>query len=199
MPVSSKVIYLTFDDGCVPEVTPCVLDVLDKYGVKATFFCVGDNVRKHPDVFQRILENGHAVGNHTCHHLAGWHTSVKVYVEDVYSADAIIDAHRSSDKPTDRPLLFRPPYGRTKIRQRRLLGKTHRIVLWDVLTHDYNRKYTPERILLIIRKYTRPGSIVVFHDSLKAQENMLKVLPAAIEWWQAQGYVFGKLDDEYTA
>ncbi|MCM1034119.1 MAG: polysaccharide deacetylase family protein [Paludibacter sp.] len=193
--VSSKVIYLTFDDGCIPEVTPQVLDILKHYNIKATFFCVGDNVRKYPHVFQQVLHDGHAVGNHTFHHLPGWHTSVEAYVSDVLSADSTMFHHLPTHYSLPLPLLFRPPYGRSKIRQRTLLAKTHRIVLWDVLTHDYNPRYTPERILNAIRRYSRPGSIVVFHDSLKAQHNMLTVLPAAIKWWQSQGYTFATLND----
>lgn len=195
VPVSSKVVYLTFDDGCIPEVTPLVLDILDRYNVKATFFLVGDNVRKYPDVFRLLVERGHAVGNHTCHHLAGWQTSVTGYLEDVRLADGIIDTCLGVEKAAGRLHLFRPPYGRSKLRQRRRLQKTHCIVLWDVLTHDYNPCYTPERIMAVIRRYTRPGSVVVFHDSLKAKDNMLEVLPVAIRWWRQQGYSFGKLDD----
>lgn len=174
-----KAVYLTFDDGPIPEVTPRVLDILRKYHVKATFFMVADNVRKHPEVYRQVVAEGHSVGNHTFHHVKGMRLSTAAYLREVDKAAALLGNTR----------LFRPPYGRTWVWQRKaLLQRGYKIYLWDVLTHDYHRKYTPERMLSIIKTLTRNGSIINFHDSLKSNERMLQVLPQAIEWLQVEGY-----------
>lgn len=188
---SSKVIYLTFDDGCIPEVTPRVLDLLREAGAKATFFYVGDNIRRHPELFARIVAEGHAVGNHTTRHLAGLQTPTDAYLADVEATDRLLDRVAG----TERVRLFRPPYGRMRPAQKRALLRTHTIVLWDVLTHDYSPRYTPERIMQVIRRYSRPGSVVVFHDSLKAADNMLAVLPEALRFWKEQGYEVRRIED----
>ncbi|MEI6752958.1 MAG: polysaccharide deacetylase family protein [Paludibacter sp.] len=179
---SSKVIYLTFDDGPVPEVTPQVLDILDKFNIKGTFFCVGDNVRKYPEVYARIVERGHKTGNHTFNHIKGFSVSAEVYEENVLKALAYINSS-----------LFRPPYGRITPTQKRKLEPRFEIIMWDLLTHDYNRKLSAESILKKIKRYSRNGSIVVFHDSIKAANNVLAVLPAAIMFWISEGYEFGIL------
>ena len=184
MSPKEKTIYLTFDDGCIPEVTPQVLDILKRYGVKATFFVVGDNIRKYPDLFRRIVDEGHGVGNHTFHHLPGLQTSKDVYLDDVEKTDRLIDEF----VPNRRTHLFRPPYGRMGLGETQALHRSHTVVLWDVLTHDYNRQYTSEKILHIVRRYSRNGSIVVFHDSLKSADRMLVALPQAIDYWMSQGY-----------
>ena len=174
-----KAVYLTFDDGPIPEVTPRVLDVLRKYHVKATFFMVADNVRKHPEVYRQVVAEGHSVGNHTFHHVKGMRLSTAAYLREVDKAAALLGNTR----------LFRPPYGRTWVWQRKaLLQRGYKIYLWDVLTPDYHRKYPPERMLAIIKTLTRNGSIINFHDSLKSNERMLQVLPQAIEWLQSEGY-----------
>jgi peptidoglycan/xylan/chitin deacetylase (PgdA/CDA1 family) len=178
----SKVIYLTFDDGPVPEVTPLVLDILDKNNVKATFFCVGENVKKYPEIYANLLQRGHKTGNHTFNHLKGIGFSKNEYSENVRLAAECIDSK-----------LFRPPYGRITLGQRRLLRKQFEIVMWDLLTRDYNRNLSAEQILKNIKSNTRNGSIVVFHDSIKAKNNVLSVLPLAIEWWRSEGYEFGVL------
>lgn len=175
---ASKDVYLTFDDGPIPEVTPRILDILREKQVKATFFVVGDNVRKYPYLLDAILADGHSVGNHTYHHLPGLKTPLASYLSDVSECDKLIHSH-----------LLRPPYGRMKNSQKReLLNAGYEIVLWDILTHDYNKNYSPEKMLRIVQRYTRPGSIVVFHDSLKSNERMLQTLPLAIDWWIANGY-----------
>jgi len=179
---SEKVIYLTFDDGPMPEVTPLVLDILDKYRLKATFFCVGENVQKHPELYSGILQRGHKTGNHTFNHLKGIAVSSGKYMANVHQASEYIDSQ-----------LFRPPYGRITCRQKRLLQSRFQIIMWDLLTCDYNRKLSPESILNNIKRFTRNGSIVVFHDSIKAKDNMLTVLPLAIEFWKNEGYDFGIL------
>ncbi|MDR1678246.1 MAG: polysaccharide deacetylase family protein [Prevotellaceae bacterium] len=177
-----KVIYLTFDDGPVPEITLAVLDILDKYGIKATFFCVGENVVKYPEVYAEILRRGHRTGNHTFNHLKGFGCTAKSYIANVAKAAEIIDSN-----------LFRPPYGRITRKQLRLLGCRYKVVLWDLITRDYNRLLSPEFIMKKIRKLSRNGSVVVFHDSEKAKKNLFAVLPQAIEFWQKEGYRFEKL------
>ena len=181
---SSKVIYLTFDDGPVPEVTPLVLDILDRYGWKATFFCVGDNVARYPDLYADILKRGHKTGNHTFNHLKGFQYSKEEYVENVEKAAKFIDSK-----------LFRPPHGRIKPSQLKALKEHYKIVMWDVITHDYNKKVSPDRILQTVQKYLRSGSLVVFHDSVKAEKNVLEALPRAIEFWQSKGYSWALLDE----
>ena len=176
-----KAVYLTFDDGPIPEVTPKVLEILDKYGVKATFFIVGENIDKHPEVFEMVVKGGHAIGNHTYNHVKGWKVSTAEYIANV----------KKFPKETK---LFRPPYGRTWVWQRRAVQKLgYEIYLWDVLTRDYNPRRTPEAMLAQIKRQTRPGSIINFHDSVKSNERMLAVLPQAIEWLQKEGYELAAL------
>ena len=171
-----KAVYLTFDDGPIPEVTPKVLEILDKYGVKATFFMVGENIDKHPEVFEMVVKGGHAIGNHTYNHMKGWKVSTAEYIANV-------------QKFPKQTKLFRPPYGRTWVWQRKAVKKLgYEIYLWDVLTRDYNPRRTPEAMLRQIQRQTRPGSIINFHDSVKSNERMLEVLPKAIEWLLANGY-----------
>ena len=169
-------VYLTFDDGPIPEVTPKVLEILDRYKVKATFFMVGENIDKHPEVFDRVIRAGHSFGNHTYNHLKGWHVTTADYIANV----------KKFPKQTN---LFRPPYGKTWIWQRWHVHKMgYCLIYWDILTRDYDPSVTPEQMLDLIKKETRPGSIINFHDSLKSNERMLAVLPQAIEWLQQQGY-----------
>ena len=174
-------VYLTFDDGPIPEVTPQVLAILAQYKVKATFFMVGENIDKHPEVFEQVIKAGHSIGNHTYNHLKGWHYSLKEYMANV-------------DKFPKQTTLFRPPYGKAWLWQRYALHKKgYRLIYWDILTRDYDKNVTPEQMLANIKKNTRPGSIINFHDSLKSNERMLTVLPQAIEWLQAQGYTLKAL------
>lgn len=174
-----KVVYLTFDDGPSPITTPKLLDLLDENGIKATFFCVGDNVRKHPDLFEEIKNRGHQVGNHTMHHLKGFCTDYDTYIRDVTLADKLIQSH-----------LMRPPYGRIKPKQLRELSKKYEMVMWDVITRDYNPKLTPEKVFAIVKQYTRNGSIIVFHDSEKAANNMFGALVPSIHFLKENGYSF---------
>ena len=174
-----KQVFLTFDDGPIPEVTPWVLDTLDRYGVKATFFMVGDNVRKHPGVFEMVKARGHAYGNHTMHLLQGFKVRSIRYMRDITEADALIGS-----------TLFRPPHGLLRWSQARAIKKHYNIVMYDLVTRDYSKRLKPEDVLENVKKYTRNGSIIVFHDSLKAQTNMMAALPAALEWLKEQGYEF---------
>lgn len=180
-----KVIYLTFDDGPIPDITEWVLDLLDQYKIKATFFCVGDNVRKYPSIYSEILRRGHKTGNHTFNHLQGIKTKTNEYLKNVEEASALIKSE-----------LFRPPHGHLRFPQYFALKDKYQIVLWDVVTRDYSKKQTPEKVLDNVKRYARNGSIVVFHDSLKAEKNMKYALPLAIEWLMEQGYVFKTLGKE---
>lgn len=182
--ISGKSIYLTFDDGPIPEVTPWVLNKLDELGVKATFFCVADNVRKYPGLFEEIIRRGHQVGNHTYHHLKALTTSTSRYMKDVYDAHELIHSR-----------YFRPPYGHLRLSQTRALSHSFEIVMWDVLTRDYNKKLSPETVLSYVKRYARNGSIIVFHDSLKAERNMKEAMPEAVRWLQSEGYHFLRMGD----
>ena len=181
IPAKKKCVYLTFDDGPIPEVTPWVLDILDKYGVKATFFCVGDNVRKHPDIYQMVLERGHRVGNHTFNHIQGIRFWTKNYLANVEKAAEYI----KSD-------LFRPPHGHMRFPQVVWLRRHYRIIMWDLVTRDYSKRMRPEQVLNNVKRYARNGSIITFHDSLKSWNNgnLQYALPRAIEFLKAEGYVF---------
>ena len=182
MPAREKQVYLTFDDGPVPEVTPEVLRILAGFNAKATFFMVGDNIRKHPGVFEQVVAGGHAIGNHTVHHLNGWRTSPAQYAEDVMRFREL-DATR----------LFRPPYGRFTPSQYMILKKDFLFVMWSLLTWDFSPHVTPGECLRTAISNTRPGEIVVFHDSLKARDNMLYALPRYLERFSRQGYSFLEL------
>lgn len=172
-------VYLTFDDGPIPEVTPWVLDTLDRYGIKATFFCVGDNVARNPELFEEIKRRGHSVGNHTMNHLQGSKVTTKRYLHNVFKAHELIGS-----------TLFRPPHGWLRWGQSRVLRSRFRIVMYDLVSRDYSKKLTGEQVLDNVKRFARNGSIIVFHDSLKAQRNMQYALPRAIEWLQEQGYNF---------
>ena len=183
MNVSERAIYLTFDDGPIPEVTPWVLDVLDKYKIKATFFMVGDNVRKHPDEYKMVVERGHRIGNHSFNHLKGFTESTEHYLANIDKASAYI----SSD-------LYRPPHGIMRMSQYRALCERYRIIMWDLVTRDYNPKLTGEQVLDKVKRYARNGSIITFHDSFRATHNLYYALPRAIEWLLAEGYEFKVFD-----
>ena len=179
IPSSEKNLYLTFDDGPIPEVTPWVINVLSKYNAVATFFCVGANVQKHPALFKMICDGGHAVGNHTMHHVNGWKTKNAVYYSDIEESKTYI--HSS---------LFRPPYGKMKISQMHFLKNEYRIIMWDVLSRDYDPLLTGETCFQNVKNSSRPGSIIVFHDSLKAEVRLRIALPATLNYFSAQGYSF---------
>lgn len=179
MNVSERAVYLTFDDGPIPEVTPWVLDVLDRYRIKATFFMVGDNVRKHPEVYRMVVERGHRIGNHTYHHLKSLGVSADSYVANVEEANRLVESD-----------LFRPPHGLMRMSQYHALRERYRIVMWDLVTRDYNPKLTGDEVLGKVKRYARNGSIITFHDSLRATHNLYYALPRAIEWLLAEGYEF---------
>ena len=176
---SRKVVYITFDDGPVTEVTPQVLDILKQYDVKATFFMVGENAMKYPDLVAAVSRAGHRIGNHTYNHIKGTLVSTGVYMYNVAKADWTLGCTR----------FFRPPYGRLRCAQKRALkALNYRICLWDVLTHDYDARFSAEHIVNIVKRYTRNGSIINFHDSLKSNERMLAALPQVLTFLHDEGY-----------
>lgn len=176
---NKKILYLTFDDGPIPGVTPWVLDILDLYNVKATFFCVGENVEKYPEIYKEIISRGHKTGNHTYNHKRGFLNDTMAYISNIDKAARLIESN-----------LFRPPHGDLRISQLRVLRKKYEIVQWDVISRDYNRDLPKEKVLEIVLKYTRNGSIIVFHDSLKAEDNMKYAMPKALEMLIGKGYSF---------
>lgn len=178
-----KAVYLTFDDGPIPNITPWVLDLLDKYNIKATFFLVGDNVRKHPEEFKMIVERGHRVGNHTFNHISGLKYLSYNYLENTNKADELINS-----------TLFRPPHGWMRWGQYMVLKHRYTIVMWDLVTRDYSKRLNGRQVLAKVKKYVRNGSIITFHDSIKAEKNMKYALPRAIEWLKEQGYEFKVFD-----
>jgi len=184
----NKEIYLTFDDGPVPDVTEWVLSVLDSFDIKSTFFLVGENIERHPSIFKKIIADGHSVGNHTYHHLKGWGATTQSYLEDVEKCSQIIEANTGSV-----PTLFRPPHGRIKPLQAKALRNDYQLIMWNTLTVDYDRGLAKERCLHNSIKATQPGSIVVFHDSVKAEKNLKYVLPKYIEHFLSEGYSFKAL------
>lgn len=185
IPDATKQLFITFDDGPVPGPTEFVIDTLAAADVRATFFCIGDNVDKHPSVYRSLLAHGHSVGNHTFHHLNGWRTSTRTYVDDVRLCAGVLGERDANQ----RSALFRPPYGRISREQIRALP-SFRIIMWDVLTMDYRRTLSPARCLQNTIGAVRDGSIVVFHDSLKAEKNLRYVLPRFIDHFKSQGYSF---------
>lgn len=183
-----KEIYLTFDDGPIPIVTEFVLDQLKQYNAKATFFCIGDNITKHPLVYNQILKEGHSIGNHTYNHLNGWKYTLKNYILNIKKTQGIIENHSKGKVFTK---LFRPPYGKIKHSQAtELINKGYKIVMWDVLSADFDKNISKEKCLENVLKNTYNGSIIVFHDSIKAKEKLYYALPKFLEKYTRKGYTF---------
>lgn len=172
-------VYLTFDDGPIPEATPFILDTLSKYGVKATFFMVGDNVRKYPHLFERIKAEGHQIGNHTYNHMGSVRHTLRTYVKNTNKANELIHAK-----------YFRPPHGWMRPAAYIWLNRKYKVVMWDVVTRDYSKLLTAEDVVNNIKTYTRNGSIITFHDSLKSIDKLQTALPESLEWLISQGYQF---------
>ncbi|OAD91798.1 polysaccharide deacetylase [Aequorivita soesokkakensis] len=180
-------VFLTFDDGPISEVTPWVLDELKKHNAKTTFFCIGENVKKHPEIFERILSEGHSVGNHTFNHLKGINTETSKYIENTLLAEKLIDSK-----------LFRPPYGKITSKQAKTLqNKGFKIVMWDVLSYDYDGSVSEEKCLKNVINNIKPGSVVVFHDSLKAEKNLRYVLPKVLEFIGEKGLLCNSIKQNF--
>jgi len=180
IPSKSKKLFLTFDDGPHPVITSKVLNILDEYNAKATFFCVGENVKNHPEIYNEILIKGHQTGNHTYNHLKGWNSTTKNYLESIQKCNQLVNSD-----------LFRPPHGRVSYHQIKALKKEgYRIIMWSVLTRDYNKRADKNGLLKRAIHKTRPGSIIVFHDSEKAEDNLLYLLPKFLDHYTRKGYSF---------
>lgn len=225
VPVTEKILYLTFDDGPVPEITPWVLSLLKDYNAKATFFCIGENVKKHPNIFHQVLAEGHSIGNHTHNHLNGWKTSTEVYLQNTLLAEEAIQEHLpanfshlysvnlqhspidtksrtgnrqlTTDTPqltTDNRKLFRPPFGKITPNQiKKVKELNYEIVMWEVISGDYNDKTRAEVCYKEVTSQSKPGSIIVFHDSIKASGNLKRILPQILEYYKNKGYTFKSL------
>lgn len=174
-----KAVYLTFDDGPIPESTPWIIETLNKYHIKATFFMVGDNIRKHPEEFRLIVDNGHRLGNHTYNHIGGFKWNSKEYLANTMKADELIHS-----------TLFRPPHGWMRWIQYHTLRKRFRIIMWDLVTRDYSKWLNADDVYRNVKRYARNGSIITFHDSLKSIDKLKIALPRSIEWLKEQGYEF---------
>jgi peptidoglycan/xylan/chitin deacetylase (PgdA/CDA1 family) len=180
---TEKVLYLTFDDGPIPEVTPLVLDLLKQFDAKATFFCIGDNVQKHPPLFNDVLNAGHGIGNHTFHHYNAWKVPQQTFMDDVEDAKKVIESN-----------LFRPPYGKLTPMHIRKLKRDFKIIMWDVISCDFDTKVNKEIVYQNVVNNATNGSIIVFHDSLKAAPNLLYALPKVLHYFSDRGYKFESLD-----
>ena len=187
IPTVDKVLYLTFDDGPIPEVTPWVLEQLKFFNAKATFFCIGDNVAKHPEVFQQVLSEGHRVGNHTQHHIKGWRSTLEAYLKEVRLCQLqMLQHHSDSDSQ-----LFRPPYGQIKSRQsKKLRDLGYQVVMWDVLSADFDTSLDAKACTKNVIEHAKPGSVIVYHDSIKAWPRLEASLPAVLKYFSEKGYEF---------
>jgi peptidoglycan/xylan/chitin deacetylase (PgdA/CDA1 family) len=180
--IKEKILYLTFDDGPHPVATPFVLDELKKYNAKATFFCIGKNVVQYPDIYKRIIDEEHRVGNHTFSHLNGWKTDDEVYIKNIQEAAKYIDSD-----------LFRPPYGKITRFQTKLLKPHYKIIMWDVLSADFDKEVSPEKCAQQVIMKSKPGSIIVFHDSEKAMLKLEFALPKVLQYFSSKGYIFSTI------
>ena len=181
---TKPVLYLTFDDGPTPVITHNVLEILAKYHARATFFCIGRNVDRHPEIFREVIANGQTTGNHTYSHLKGWHTKNREYFDDISLAAQFIPSG-----------LFRPAYGMITRSQIRQLKQQFRIVMWNIMSYDFHHGTSPDRCLNNVIRHARPGSIVVFHDSVKASAKVLYALPRVLEYFSRQGFEFRSIPD----
>lgn len=190
IPNNENKVYLTFDDGPTPEITEWTLNQLKEYNAKATFFCIGDNIRKYPEIFQKIINEGHSIGNHTFNHFNGWKTSTSDYIENVKLYET-----EHCKLNTEHCKLFRPPYGKIKPSQSKILRKLgYKIIMWDIISYDFDATISKEQCLENVLKNVKSGSIIVFHDSKKAFWNLEYVLPRTLEFLKEKGYVCEKID-----
>ena len=189
-----KVLYLTFDDGPTPEITDWTIKTLAQFNAKATFFCVGNNIKQHPNIFHRVLDNGHTIGNHSNTHLKGWRTKNEDYISDVESCQRIIETEYENYN-FNGPKLFRPPYGQLKLNQGKILKKLgYAIIMWDILSFDWQNNTNPKTCFNNVKDNSKSGSIIVFHDSVKASRNLMFALPKVLEYYSEKGYSFKALN-----
>lgn len=189
--VKDKTVYLTFDDGPIPEITPWVLNELKKHQVKATFFCIGENIEKNPEIFQKVISEGHSIGNHTFNHWNGWKTKTAAYIANATLCEETIQKNSNFNS---KPTLFRPPYGKIKIAQSRKLKELgYKIIMWDVLSADFDTSVPQEKCLENVLSNVEHGSIIVFHDSLKAFKNLAYVLPKTLAYLKENNFNCGVL------
>jgi peptidoglycan/xylan/chitin deacetylase (PgdA/CDA1 family) len=190
IPNHENKVFLTFDDGPTPEITEWTLEQLKKFDAKATFFCIGNNIAKHPEIFKKVIQEGHAIGNHTFNHLKGWKTTNGDYIKNTTNCAETI--HQLS---TEHRKLFRPPYGKIKPSQSRALRKMgFKIIMWDIISYDFDAETSKEKCLENVLKNVRPGSIIVFHDSVKAEQNLKHTLPKTLEFLKEKGYICAKIE-----
>ena len=190
IPTNNKEIYLTFDDGPTPEITEWVLSQLDQYDSKATFFCIGKNIEAHPELAKKLITKGHTIGNHTFNHLKGWKTNNALYIENIDKTDKLIQQYQFPNGQK----FFRPPYGKIKPVQTKILTKKgYKIIMWDVLSADFDNNTSEENCFLNVVKNAEKGSIIVFHDSIKAKKNLQYALPKVLEYFSKKGYKFKAL------
>ncbi len=194
IPSSQKTIYLTFDDGPIPEITEWVLDILAQKKINATFFCIGDNVKKHPSIFKKIVDQDHSIGNHTQNHVKGWRTKADIYIDNVAQAEKTMSSILTTSEDQRQAInfpLFRPPYGKIKRAQaQKLRKKGYEIIMYRTVAYDWDSTISPEQCLQNVIKNTRSGDFIVFHDSIKASRNMKYALPKAIDYFLEKGYRF---------
>jgi peptidoglycan/xylan/chitin deacetylase (PgdA/CDA1 family) len=199
IPNMEKKVYLTFDDGPTPSVTYWTLSELKKYNAKATFFCIGDNIAKYPDIFSKVIAEGHSIGNHTFHHLKGWNTDTKSYIENVAMCNNQIGESGKQNLEENNNLhsnLFRPPYGKIKPSQsRKLRAKGYKIIMWDIVSYDFDQATAPEKCLANVLNHVETGSIIVFHDSIKAETNLKYALPKTLEFLKEKGFVCDRIPE----
>ncbi|PZR20808.1 MAG: polysaccharide deacetylase family protein [Flavobacterium psychrophilum] len=189
IPSAQKTVYLTFDDGPIPGITEWVLDLLGQHNIKATFFCIGDNIEKNPDIFQKVIDSGHTIGNHTFNHINGWKTDNTAYLENIEACRQTILNKSNIDTK-----LFRPPYGKISRQQaKEVKSLGYKIIMWDVLSADFDTAITPQKCLDNVIKNATNGSVIIFHDSLKAFPNLEYALPKVIEYLKENGFRFGTL------
>lgn len=194
IPNAENKIYLTFDDGPTPEITEWVLQELEKYKAKATFFCIGNNIEKHPQIFEKVIAKGHSIGNHTFNHLNGWKTSTEEYLKNSIQWSVGTSPSQNCDLHTEHYKLFRPPYGKIKASQaKKLREHGYKIIMWDVLSADFDTSISAEKCTQNVLKNTKSGSIIVFHDSIKAFPRVEYTLPKVLENLAKKGFVFEKL------
>ena len=201
MPGVDPVLFLTFDDGPNPEVTPPILDILKSYNAHATFFCVGENIIRNPDIYRNIIASGHTTGNHTFHHLNGWKTKTNNYLLDIeccrQAMIGSIEIPGSENKNQNgSQLLFRPPYGKMSLGQYRNLKTKYKIVMWEVISNDFDKNISGEQCVANVCETASNGSIVVFHDSMKAKDRVLHSLPIVLEYFSKRNFVFKSLTPE---